>query len=514
MRKILLIAFSLISTATILASGRFQESNTTAVADLSNIKATVSENFKADNSLVTIPTGTIKDFALSLYMYVNTLTPDYDEYDLKSSVAFDGNTVWFKDFFMNKMDGWAQATLSGNVITLNSGQYVANDESTKLYLYAFTIDSNSNPQILSQLTFNYTNGKISPATTEDVYLGLWSKTGDNTLTLSNTYAHKHSFNEVSAQPVVVPASAVKEQYLLTFYDNWRGGEERKVVDVARDGNDIYVSGLSFDSRTDFVKGTISGNEATFTSGQLIANEPTYWLKLTGGDQMYKATDNFVFTIADNGTMTLKSGVICEKFLFDGGNQDVIQNAKLVKYAGDIPAVPKTPYGLKYTKYQTLGNQIIFIHPHVDNNGNELNPDSLYYRVYLDGELYTFRPDSYTGLRQAMTDVPFNYYDSYTFNEIYQNRYKLFYINESNWKKMEIESVYKVNGVENVSTERASVLSGVESVNSDNVIVASQYRDLTGQIVTEPQQGGFYLRTVTYTDGRKATVKVIYNQNVK
>lgn len=71
---------------------------------------------KRSNALVTNPQGTYKDYALSLYMFVNQLMPDYDEYDLKNKFVFgdDGHTVWIKDFFMGKQTGWAKGELKNN----------------------------------------------------------------------------------------------------------------------------------------------------------------------------------------------------------------------------------------------------------------------------------------------------------------------------------------------------------------------------------------------------------------
>lgn len=482
-----------------------------AAAAASAITAEARAPRAAAATLVTNPAGVRKDYGMSLYMYVNALTPDWDEYDLKNQLAFDpdGKTVWFKDFFFNEMQGWAKGEISGGKVVVRGGQYVANDAAGhKLYLFPFTIGTNNDAVIADSVAFSYSGGKLANA---DVYMGLWYYTGSTSVTLVDVYAHKYVFNEVTTKTATVPSDATVEKYLLTFNDGWRGGEERKVVDVARQGSDIYVSGLAFDSRSDFVKGTVSGSEATFESGQTLAGNSSYWLKLVGATgNSYTPTSTFKFLIASDGSMALANGVLCAKYMFDGGNHNVASDVRLVKYAGDVPAVPATP---KYLKFDSkLGRQFTFVQPHTDVNGNELNPDSLYYRVYVDGKLYTFTPDKYTTLPAAMSEVPFGYYDSYTFNDVYNKRYKLFYLSANDdWGTLEVESLYRVNGVENVSPEKAKVInpSGVEAVVSGATAVATTYVNLLGQTVASPEKGRIYIKTVRYTDGTTAVSKVVF-----
>ena len=469
---------------------------------------------KRASSLVTNPEGTYKDYAMSLYLYVNQLLPDYDEYDLKNQFVFDndGKTVWIRDFFMGEQTGWAKGELQFNKINVDAGQYVSDADGNQLYLFPFTIDPDGNPSIKSSVTFIKKDGAWAMDGSDDIYWGLWYYTSDTQIALTNAYAHKQSFREVTMTPVAIPEGATHEQYLLSFFDGWRNGEERKVVDVARDGNDIYISGLSFDSRADYVKGTVNGSEAVFASDQALAGNSTYWLKLTGADGvMFHAKDNFTFTISSTGNLTLKDGVLCTKYMFDEGNLNVASEVKLVKYSGDVPAVPANPYALKYVASQTYGNQFTFVMPHKDVDGNELNPDKLFYRVYLDGQPYTFKTSDYTGLRQDMSLVPYNYYDAYNFNDIYMNKYKLFYLADEEWSKLEIESVYIVDGKENVSDVKASVEkdpTDVNSIDNGSQPVSVVYTNLLGQEIAHPQMGRVYLKTVTYKDGRKLTRKVV------
>lgn len=515
LRTLLASAMTLVmpgfTNAQVLQRQMLQKPETTDVS-IKGVVKNVAQ--RRANALVTNPQGTYKDYALSLYMYVNKLMPDYDEYDLKNKFVFgdDGHTVWIKDFFMGKQTGWAKGELKNNKITIQAGQYVGDSDNNQLYLFPFTIDDNSNPVLLESVNLVKKNGAWTMEGSTDVYWGLWFYTSEKNISLTSAYGHKQSFREVSMQPVVVPESATHEQYILSFTDGWRNGEERKVVDVARNGDDIYINGLSFDSRSDYAKGVVKGNEAVFASDQALAGNSTYWLKLTGADGvMYGAKESFTFTISSAGNMTLKDGVLCTKYMFDESNFNVASDVKLVKYAGDVPAVPASPYALKYVASETLGNQFTFVMPHKDVDGNELNPDKLFYRVYIDGNPYTFKASKYTALPEDLSLVSYNYYDAYTFNDVYQSKYKLFYLDEDNWSKLEVESVYIVDGTEKVSTEKASVVnpsSGINTIGEGSLAVKVVYTNLLGQQVVRPQAGNVYVKTVTYKNGKKQTSKIV------
>ena len=466
-------------------------------------------------SLVTDPKGIAKDYGMSLYIYVNALQPDYDEYDLKSPLVFstDGSTVWFKNLFMDNLDGYAKGEISGNKVTIKSGQYVANsDTGSKLYLLAFTV-SDSSATLADGLTLSFSNGHMR-STDDDVYLGLFTyNEAAKSYSLASTYAHTYIFDEVTSTATTVPDGATVEKYMLNFYDNWRGGDYKRVVDVARQGDVIYINGLSFDSREDYIKGTVEDDEAIFESGQALFNNPSFWLRLDGAKvngTSYVGTTDFSFAIAADGAMTLNQDALCEKYMFDGGNYDVITKVKLTKYAGDVAAVPATPQYLKCVN-SSYGLQTTFVLPLTDENGAEINPDNLYYRIYLDGSVYTFTPADYQGVTEAMSLVPCYYYNSYTFNEVYRNRYKLFYFSDtSNWKKMEVESVYIVDGVENVSAGRSSATNpnaSVSEVDADANIVKVAYTDLLGRKADASQGGQVLIKTTVYDNGTVTREKV-------
>ena len=514
---LLLATAAVIGTGTAAAQLRARSMASEAQAPALKIRS--AKLTSASDALVTSPTGTMKDYAMSLYLYVNALQPDYDEYDLKNYLVYDvdGKTVWFRDLFMGKMGGYAKGEISGKTLTIASGQYVGNSSNgEKLYLLAFTPESDGSATLADGITFSVADGVLK-GVNDNVYAGLWTYDEKaKTFALTNTYAHKYVFNEVkNPHSAIVPDGAKKEQYIMTFFDGWRNGNYTRIVDVARQGDDIYMNGLSFLSRDDYFKGTVSGNEAVFESNQTVSGDYTYWTKLVGAQSNGSVAPTFSFAIADDGSMTMTNAGLYEKMMFDGMNYDLYQNVALKKYAGDHAATPASPKYLKCVDTKDFNNQVTFVMTSTDVDGNQLNPDLLYYRMYVDGEPYTFTPARYQGVTEAMTLVPYSYYNSYTFNDNYQNKYKLIYLDDIKWNRLEVESVYIAGGEERVSPERSvyNNPAGVVQVDSSATVVSEKYTDLLGREIAAPVAGSVYIKTTVYDNGTVSNEKVTLNNDI-
>lgn len=80
LRTLLASAMTLVmpgfTNAQVLQRQMLQKPETTDVS-IKGVVKNVTQ--RRANALVTNPQGTYKDYALSLYMYVNKLMPDYDE---------------------------------------------------------------------------------------------------------------------------------------------------------------------------------------------------------------------------------------------------------------------------------------------------------------------------------------------------------------------------------------------------------------------------------------------------
>lgn len=142
----------------------------------------------------------------------------------------------------------------------------------------------------------------------------------------------------------------------------------------------------------------------------------------------------------------------------------------------------------------------------DTDGQALNINNLYYRVYFDGELQTFLPDDYF-IDEPMTDIPASYNNDFTFINLPEDGYTMVLFFRP-LEKVGIQAVYKVDGVETVSgiSEYTFVSDGCGDAEISRAeVVATDYFTLTGIRVENPS--GLCIKRVTRADGSVEAHKV-------
>lgn len=457
-------------------------------------------------SIITDPKGEVLDYAMTFYYYAGQYVGLYDDYDWKVQLVFgqDGKTVYFPPQLVpGYMQGYAKGTLEDGIITVESGQYVYNyNNTTKLYLIVFTADASGNMTLVDNMTYSYKDDLIATKSTQN-YLGIYqygTSTSDGTLA---SYSCAHSFALVTGSSALPDEDATVEKYRLTCYDRWRDGEMSYVVNVATKDDLIWISGLAPDAQDSYIVGNFDGVTATFESCQLIDGNESYYLGVTGanitssdatnGDK-YSVPTDLKFTLKrdaegvfrmDDNTALIENYYTHPNYLYDA-----IKNVVLTPYDGDMPAVPAAPRDVTLKRDEVMGDSFKFILPTEDVDGNYINPEKLYYRLYVDDKLYTFSKSQYLRLKQDMTDVPYNFYDSYDFSDNYENGYKLFYFYETDWQTADLQSVYVVDGVTNVSTKTRVYADSEAGIHNLNIIDEGNGAcfDLQGRRILAPQHG--------------------------
>lgn len=175
---------------------------------------------------------------------------------------------------------------------------------------------------------------------------------------------------------------------------------------------------------------------------------------------------------------------------------------------DTEMVPADPiFTMEDITMSTGFDKVTFVLPTVDVNGKILNPNKLYYNLYYNDAVYTFKPEDYKGLSENMTDVPCLFQDSYY--DIYSKEGKqIVYFYDKNWEKMGIQSIYRGGGKEN----RSNIVyvkknqSGIDNVDADAAVKNVQYFDITGRRIVNPSNG-VYIKRVEYTNGTVKAVKI-------
>lgn len=147
--------------------------------------------------------------------------------------------------------------------------------------------------------------------------------------------------------VVVPATAtVEADWMLrgTYYDTDDTYSENYPVQVAFDGNDVYIQGLAYWFEDAWVKGTLSGTTLTIPTGQYVGEDEygsTYFIGLTATtDEATNAPVDIEFTYdASAKTFTQVTPYMGEASQKSGDINDILFYvwSGLTLYQGEAPA---------------------------------------------------------------------------------------------------------------------------------------------------------------------------------
>lgn len=180
-----------------------------------------------------------------------------------------------------------------------------------------------------------------------------------------------------------------------------------------------------------------------------------------------------------------------------------------------PAAPLPP---KLTAFQAYDPNpwggpggLQFTLSYYSSDFNYLDPSHLYYNLYIDNELVTFSPDDYQNLETEMTDVPYSFSDQYEFYK-YDENHRTIYFYKDVKKKIGMEAVY-VDGDLRFGSGITEYYPNGDPTGVDMTeatvkqIKSVDFYDLSGRKLSAPAKG-ICIRTITYTDGSKASRKIV------
>ena len=418
------------------------------------------------------PEGELKVYQRSggaIYNYWGYLFSTYQDGSAMQIVfAPDGKTVYLQDPISQAIAGtWVRAELSddGKTLTMPLNQFIIYYPEVEYGMITAWIDvtvddsgnvvATVNPAV-EEVTFTIgDDGTISlDGSSGDVNAFTGSGVGliyDDDLTWAGYVDWETVYTPFTDTPVALPDGAVLEDYSMAYVDGY-GMEGGKMVKVAMMDNDVYVQGMSSNVPNGVMKGTLDGDKVTFESNQYLGVGSGSFLSMAGLEVI--DPENYEYNILDalefdydaaTRTMTASNtlGIVSGMNIAEEYGQPV-----LAPYT-DHAATPANPEVIEFTDEGDLGgyNYGSFNVPTVDTEGNFINPNDLYYRIYFDDdELFTFGPDEYPQITEYMTDVPYYYTDGYDMGVGGATIY--FY--ETGFHRVGIQSVFRGGGEEHVS----------------------------------------------------------------
>ena len=316
------------------------------------------------------------------------------------------------------------------------------------------------------------------------------------------------------KPVVAPEDLVTETYVFKansekpYYDP---AELTQWIKVGFDGDDAYFQGLTADYNTNtselWVKAT--KNEA----GQYVipANQfmgaVSFWMSniecyFTAVDDEGNMIDAVLNLDSEKMEFTTDQKLVINASLTELVPQQTFTNVVITRF-NEVAATPADPTmtNLDFGEWSHCVSCTI---PTVDVNGEMLNPQKLFYTVWIqEGNAvwpYTFKSDMYYGVEEDATEMP------YSFNySTWDNAHNIYFYDDAavfeTWNKVGVESIYYGGG-----EVRKSNISWIDTPNAVGITVvttegtAGKIYNLSGQQVVAPGRG------LHIVNGRKVMIK--------
>lgn len=439
-------------------------------------------------------------------------------------VQGEDGKVWFNNPLSRyPLDSWIYGTLEGDVLTIPGGQCVGwgwtdDDDMVKAYIAAVRYQDDDlggwcracdDPDFRLKV-----KGDVLVAEDADLCLGLCSYDENSGKYRWLSYADRYvTYAPNTGVLVEAPKGMETERWALTTPDG-----TGYLVNVATSPDAVYVQGIYNVLPESWVKLDIEGDKAVMYPGQYlgIGNDRHYAYACAGiveewydpeWDEYFDKvfpTESLTFSYdASARVLEAADGAVIIATSEQPAKVDSYVERPRIEYQTRIPGTPPAaPTNLGYMAYDEYWGSGMFWFdiPCVDVDGNLLDSSHLYWRLWVDEEVYEFvRDDDYWNLpEEEMTMIPWGM-------NLYGNFYAMgishsmtFYFD--GFDSLGVQSVYldpDLDGEMLKSTVIIGVVNG--EVSADSIEAADSEApvyNLQGIRVSNPGHG-IYIR-----DGKK------------
>ena len=333
------------------------------------------------------------------------------------------------------------------------------------------------------------------------------------------------------QLITPPSTAVKAQYIVSS----KSEPSPRIVEAMTDNNDIYIKGLFKAEKLAnvWVRLTKQGDKAVMSTNQYLGiTKKTDFKKYDSDKSEYhtfaaafeneeKSAENLEFSIDATGKLTTSK--ILRTSLGRASNDNITGEDYVESYEGltltpyiqkaGKPATPVYFYFTSTPDYDNTSNEIklAFYVKNADVDGNYLDPEKMYYNVYVNGSKEPFKfkktETQYRDMHEdEMTNIPFNYQDNRNYDFKVIDNLRILHFYDSSITTAKVVMVYEADGKKYSSEPMVAKLStaGIESANF-NKATTEKYYTIDGRQIQKLQKG---LNIVKSSDGttRKVIVK--------
>lgn len=320
-----------------------------------------------------------------------------------------------------------------------------------------------------------------------------------------------------------PAGTETSQYICNTTDAW-GNVSNRIVEFGTAGDELWIKGLYGYFSDSWIKGKIDGDKVTFATDQYLGIYTTemyyYFFQAADweegvsewGEPEIHYIPQPAVTLTKEGDKYVADKAMLMTFGMKTANPGMPSGSVLLKPTfapyNEVPATPANPAITFVGDYYAPWGRSVGINiPATDTEGNFINPDNMYYNIFINGELFTFTPETYKELEEPMTDIPYNFSKTgvVVTNEGSAEHTITLMMEET--PVIEVQSAYTVNG-----ETRKSAKVGTARIETANVVapevVTTEWYNLQGVRIDSPAAGTIAIRRDCLSDGSVKTAKII------
>ncbi len=457
-----------------------------------------------------------------------------DEVYIKNLVTYLPTETWATGKIVTNADG-------SRSIAIETPQYLctgrdSEGEEVDLYLTARSVDEETGESVFAD--YEVVNFLIGD--------GSITQQGNSILTIRDDYERWYGYGDCNIvytvfddTPVEVPSDLTFQPFIMTGINQ----DSVKLVDkiaIAFDKDNVYLRNFPYVDDKMTCKGRIEGGKVVFDADQYLGIDETndcfLYLRHIAtenvvlqdeygdyyNDMSLSLLDTPIVFDYDAGNKTLSA--VGDAFIINAGKGEIWYHDIYVDPVGYVyvekPAVPADPWIYDYEPYDEYwGDAYVMCKtPREDVDGKYIDPENLYFNIFLDGNVLTLTSDDYEyQTEDEITDIPFYYTDSYdVFYAGISHSVTLYTYPE---ETVAVQSIYKSCGEErrsriyvyNINTDTAEYIdefSKVEELAQTREVKNVLYTTMDGRRVDRPAHG-IYLKTIVYTDGSVKTLKKIF-----
>lgn len=293
------------------------------------------------------------------------------------------------------------------------------------------------------------------------------------------------------------------------------------VDIAFDGDYMYVTNMTPLLPEAVICGKVDGDTVVFESGLYIGNYVSWYIYqmmcyMNDGDPELR--DSMVLSY-DREEKVIACTDPNDIILFNTSLNRVyaltnFQNPKFCSIKPVTQPVPMTPQFVEFIDYyDTYGYAYIVFDIYSYNKLDEIfNPENMWYNLLIDGLVETLDPEDYISLGEPITNIPFNFKDSYDIHVDGSQRTVCIYAQGIETAGIQLFHEYDGKVYEsdimtyNVETGKVEDTPSAGVSGTFSEVGEAEWYDLQGRRVQNPA-GGIYICKIRCTDGSTRVMKV-------